>query len=209
MSGGLGNSRWTPPRPPVAMTSMPSGPHGRERAADRRRAERALHAAGGEVAGADLARRRARLAEAPQLGVAQPDDERRRRGCRPSRGSRRRRARRPRTPRRRRALALRGSRGRRASSRGRRPAAPRASASATSARDAQRARSRQGPDPRDAARGRRLAALRGGGEVALEQEARGERVARAGRVDDAVDRDAPGARRARRPARRCSRARRA
>ena len=25
MSGGRGNSRWTPPRPPVAITSMPSG----------------------------------------------------------------------------------------------------------------------------------------------------------------------------------------
>ena len=49
--------------------------HGRERSADGRRAERALHATGCEVARTDLARGRAGIAEAPQLGRAQPDDE--------------------------------------------------------------------------------------------------------------------------------------
>ena len=49
--------------------------HGGERAADRRGSERALHAAGREVARADLARGGAGLAEAPELGLVEADDQ--------------------------------------------------------------------------------------------------------------------------------------
>ena len=71
-----------------------------------------------------------------------------------------------------------GSRARRASSRARRPAPPPPSASATSSRTSS-ARSRHRPELRDAARRRREAEL-----GAADEEAGGERVARAGRVDD-------------------------
>ena len=49
--------------------AMPERAHGRQRAADGRRAERSLHAAGGEVARADLAGGAPR-GEAPQLRLA-------------------------------------------------------------------------------------------------------------------------------------------
>ena len=54
--GGVGKPRCTPPRPPVPMNRIPDGGRGGERAADRRRADRALDRADGQVARAELAR---------------------------------------------------------------------------------------------------------------------------------------------------------
>ena len=54
-SGGVGKPRWTPPRPPVPMNRIPTAAAAVERAADRGRADRALHGADGEVARPELA----------------------------------------------------------------------------------------------------------------------------------------------------------
>ena len=156
-SGGVGQPRWTPPRPPVASTRMPAAPQTASVPPTVVAPIARWTTAVGDVARAELARGGVEPAE---LVGRQPDDDlavehadRRRHGASPRAPPPRRRAR-PRRPRRA------GSRARRASSRARRRPAPRAPRRRSGSRHRSRPARSSGRPPRRRAPGRRRGSRR-------------------------------------------------